>query len=284
MQCRNKLQAMAVWLECMRHPDGEISFFNDAATKIARSPAEILSMAAMLLGTPRTMPTGLRHHTSSGYVSINHTNYYAVVDVGEIGPDYQPGHAHADTLSFELSIGHQRILVNSGTSQYGASEERNRQRQTPAHNTVSVGGLSSSEVWSSFRVARRARPFDLKVSPSEPTQIVCSHDGYHRLNPAVTHTRSWSFSKHEIRIVDQLSNSSDAAQAHFHLHPNCAASLTGNAIEVCVNGESKCQISFSGGRAHLIESGYNSEFGLSLPTTSILVDLYEPILTTIIRL
>ena len=73
-----------------------------------------------------------------------------------IGPDYIPGHAHADTLSFELSLSGQRIFVNSGISEYGLSEERLRQRQTKAHNTVSVNDLSSSQVWSGFRVAKRA--------------------------------------------------------------------------------------------------------------------------------
>lgn len=49
-----------------------------------------------------------------------------------MGPDYLPGHAHADTLSFEWSLFGQRVLVNSGTSEYGLSPERLRQRGTTA--------------------------------------------------------------------------------------------------------------------------------------------------------
>jgi uncharacterized heparinase superfamily protein len=64
----------------------------------------------------------------------------ALLDVAPIGPDYLPGHAPADTLSFELSVFGQRLLVNSGTSCYGASLERLRQRATAAHNTVVVDG------------------------------------------------------------------------------------------------------------------------------------------------
>ena len=30
--------------------------------------------------------------------------YSVVVDRGNIGPDYLPGHSHADTLSFELFV------------------------------------------------------------------------------------------------------------------------------------------------------------------------------------
>ena len=63
---------------------------------------------------------------------------------------------HADNLSFEWSLGEQRVLVNSGTSLYGVSSERHRQRKTKSHNTVEIDGFDSSEIWSGFRVARRA--------------------------------------------------------------------------------------------------------------------------------
>ena len=69
-----------------------------------------------------------------------------------MGPDYIPGHAHADTLSFELSIGAQRVFVNSGTSEYGLSPKRLNQRKTAAHNTVEVDGKDSSQVWSGLEL------------------------------------------------------------------------------------------------------------------------------------
>ena len=43
---------------------------------------------------------------------------YAILDVAPIGPDYLTGHAHADTLAFELSIMSTRVIVNGGTSLY----------------------------------------------------------------------------------------------------------------------------------------------------------------------
>ena len=67
-----------------------------------------------------------------------------------------PGHAHADTLSFEMSIDSKRLVVNSGVSTYSSNEERLLQRGTPCHSTLNYGNLNSSEVWSSFRVGRRA--------------------------------------------------------------------------------------------------------------------------------
>ena len=89
----------------------------------------------------------------SGYGIIEwKRDHKLIVDIAKIGPDYQPGHGHADTLSFELSIFGQRVFVNSGISQYENNSERLRQRSTPAHNTVVVNDNISSDVWNSFRV------------------------------------------------------------------------------------------------------------------------------------
>ena len=56
---------------------------------------------------------------SSGYARLSNQNKSAIafLDVGPIGPNYLPGHGHADTLSFELSIHGKRVVVNAGTSQ-----------------------------------------------------------------------------------------------------------------------------------------------------------------------
>ena len=83
-----------------------------------------------------------------------------IFDAAAVGPDYIPGHAHADTLSFELSIGRERVFVNTGTSQYGSNLARHSERRTAAHNTVEVNNADSSEVWSSFRVGNRAKIID----------------------------------------------------------------------------------------------------------------------------
>jgi hypothetical protein len=47
----------------------------------------------------------------SGYVRLQIGPAVMIADVGEIGPDHLPGHAHADTLSFELSLRGQRVQV-----------------------------------------------------------------------------------------------------------------------------------------------------------------------------
>jgi uncharacterized heparinase superfamily protein len=181
---------MRRWLGAMCHPDGEIAFFNDAAIGVHPSPSE-LNAYAMRLGFGSVPPPadGVTNLVSSGYVRLQLPGAVVLFDVGEVGPAYLPGHAHADTLSFELSIGGRRVAVNSGTSEYGIGAERSRQRGTMAHNTVSIGGMDSSEVWGGFRVARRARPFGA-ASGSGPAQGLfarCGHDGFRRIGIGSDH-------------------------------------------------------------------------------------------------
>jgi uncharacterized heparinase superfamily protein len=145
-----------------------------------------------------------------------------------LGPDYQLGHAHADTLSFEMSLHTHRLFVNSGTSRYGTDNERQRQRGTAAHNTVVVNDGDSSEVWSGFRVGRRARA-RLQSASQTPERILiaASHDGYRDLPGHNQHTRQWSLTAQSLRIDDSLTGAYRRAEARFHLHPQVSVRAGG---------------------------------------------------------
>ena len=168
-QWRDTAARMQQWLQAMRHADGEIGFFNDAALGVAPTCAE-LDGYALRLDLPAPPPPAGRWLQDSGYARLQNRHAVTLLDMAPVGPDYLPGHAHADTLSFELSLHGQRLLVNSGTSCYGAGAERLRQRGTAAHNTVVVDAQDSSQVWSGFRVARRARPVAAQVTLSAGDQ------------------------------------------------------------------------------------------------------------------
>ncbi|PSJ61515.1 heparinase [Mesorhizobium soli] len=221
-----KIAAMRSWLAAMSHPDGEIGFFNDAALGIAPSPAELEAYAGRLRFVPAAAAS-LRWLQDSGYVRLGDDRAVALLDVGRVGPDYLPGHAHADTLSFELSVNGRRVIVNSGTSVYGNGPERLRQRGTAGHNTVEIDGENSSEVWSGFRVARRACPEGLFVTMHDEFSIVaCSHDGYRRLSGRPCHRRSWYFGGDTLIVSDKVEGGHGRAVAAFHFHPACTLSAS----------------------------------------------------------
>jgi len=151
----SKIAKMMEWLECMCHPNGEIAFFNDSVLDVAPTLVELSNYAKRLNIFPNDCTRGqITHLQDSGYIRVDTKNLAVIADIAKIGPDYLPGHGHADTLSFEMSLFKKKIIVNSGISTYEPGSERDRQRGTRCHSTVLVDYVNSSEVWGGFRVAR----------------------------------------------------------------------------------------------------------------------------------
>ncbi len=282
----NKVATKALyWLKTMIHPDGEVSFFNDSAIGIAAKPQQLFDYAKSLGLKVVDDLEKLVTNEHSGYSRISSSLYTLIIDHANVGPDYLPGHAHADTLSFELSVGRERVLVNSGTSLYGASKERLRQRQTAAHNTVVVDGEDSSEVWSGFRVARRA--YSNLSNISQHDNGVClqaSHDGYQRLTGKVTHSRCFTTNECSIQVKDELLGQVERACAFFHLHPNIEVQIvtdqivklvTEDKVELTIHSTSNIQVS---------DSTYHPQFGVSIKNKKLRMDLVDNQLNTIIKI
>nr|WP_301333972.1 alginate lyase family protein [Vibrio agarivorans] len=258
------------WLKSMTHPDGEISFFNDSAIGIAPSPKLVFNYASELNLCPVSDIGPPFINKSSGYTRIEASENVLIFDHGDIGPDYLPGHAHADSLSFELSVSKQRIFVNSGTSMYGISDERHRQRSTCAHNTVVVDGENSSEVWSGFRVARRARSKLLQCNVIEGggATLEASHNGYKRLSGRVTHTRSIELSDKSLLVVDKLQGEFCEAVACFHLHPSIEVIEAKENLIIVLPNEERFSVAGSG-QLEILESTWHPKFGESIPNKKI---------------
>lgn len=273
--------SLYTWLLTMRHPDGEISLFNDAALDIAPSMTELDDYARRILGSiPALTPSPCVHLKDSGYVRLVHGMAVALLDVAPVGPDYLPGHAHADTLSFELSVGAQRVLVNSGTSCYGNSDERLRQRGTAAHNTVVVNGQDSSEMWGGFRVARRAYPFGLNIESSADataTEVHCAHNGYARLPGKPIHHRAWHMDAYGLIVTDRVEGMYESAEARFHFHPAVHVQTGPNQAEgtVTLPGGIVIMWQLKHGRARLQSSTWHPRFGQVEPNQCLAVQLVE---------
>lgn len=268
------LPKMLSWLEVMSHPDGDCSFFNDTAIGIAPFVAQLLS-TAKVFGIQSAIHSSnsetFNYLTSSGYFRLNLQDAVVLGDVGRIGPDYIPGHAHADTLSFELSVFGERFIVNSGTSVYDKGSERLRQRGTAAHSTVVIDGKNSSEVWGGFRVARRASPFGFSRDTVSQT-IRCAHDGYLRLPGKPVHTREWVHSNSSLVVRDTVTGEFKTAEARFHIHPEWRCKLEGNRFTF-VRCDCTVSINVKHGLFRLEPSTYHPEFGISIPNSVLVVQI-----------
>lgn len=257
------INRMRSWLWAMAHPDGDIAFFNDAALSVAPSPSALERYAGRLgLESQRAAGAGTRVLPDSGYVRLEDEACTLLLDVAPVGPDYLPGHAHADTLSFECSIAGQRVIVNSGTSTYDAGKQRRWERSTAAHSTVTVDDRDSSEMWDVFRVARRARPFDCDVDANAGI-VTCSHDGYHRLPGRVTHTRRWQLTDGGFAVTDYVQGGWSEAIGRFYIHPAIELTAHPDGQSGVLVGASMPIIEWhvTGARARVQESTYCPEFG-----------------------
>lgn len=303
---------MLGWLESMVHPDGGIAFFNDAAFGIAPGYMALAAYADRLgirADSPGVRVVGARapqpgknwsddlsegptgvvggagvwpgvawvHLADSGYLRLEGGPAVALLDVAPVGPDYLPGHAHADTLSFELSVAGQRVVVNTGTSRYDTDTQRLFERGTAAHNTVQVDGEDSSEVWGGFRVARRARPFGLEIRPGKSAlEVRCAHDGYRRLPGRPVHWRTWRISEDALRITDQLEGRFTRAVARCHLHPGITVTLEGRTATLVLPEGRTVDLEVVGGVPRVMSTRWHPEFGLSIPNACIEIEFSGP--------
>ncbi len=263
-------QKMLLWLKVMCHPDGQISFFNDAAIGIAAEPGKI-EKYALRLGLSAIDPSqqAIMKLEDSGYVRLQKGSAVLIADVGRIGPDYLPGHAHADTLSFELSLKGKRVFVNSGTSCYGNSTERLAQRGTACHNTMMIDSKDSSEVWGGFRVARRAYPLEMETEDrrNDGLWLTCAHNGYRRLRGKPMHYREWLLTGNSLEIRDRIRGSYSEALVFYHLYPGLTVDL--HTKKICSDDTS---ITYeTDGDVSVKNKYYYPEFGISIPNECLVV-------------
>jgi uncharacterized heparinase superfamily protein len=220
-------------------PDGQIPLFNDSAVGIASSPRDLVKYANRIIGYEQPADNSglvLWRSEASGYYVIRRQDDMMVIDCGDVGPGYQPGHAHSDTLSFELALDGRRVIVDSGVYDYEGGELRQHLRGTRAHNTVMVDRENQSEVWAVFRVARRAKPIhaELEGLPSGGARFCGAHDGYRRLRGRVVHERAVEYHPEGRWIITDRVGGRRAhtVESLLHVHPDYRIALADRVASI----------------------------------------------------
>jgi uncharacterized heparinase superfamily protein len=270
---------MLGWLAAMTHPDGGVAFMNDTAEGGAPPYDELADYARRLDVEARPVRFGPVHDLGpSGYVRLASRDgrTVAVFDNGPIGPDYQPGHAHCDTLSLEISRDGERVLVNSGTSTYEPGEERLYERSTAAHNTVRIDGAEQSEMWGAFRVGRRARILSASASGDSAEG---AHSGFQRLPGAPVHRRTVAVLDGRVEIRDSIEGrGTHLTEWFFHLHPDVAARPADGAVELSRGGRPIGRLGFPRELACSVEGGHwRPDFNVSLPNRRVVLTWRGPL-------
>jgi hypothetical protein len=219
-------------LGSLMHPDGEFALLNDCALGVAPTPASLRERF------PSAVATSGRERDSlpdAGYLTARRDGeFFLVFDAGPIGPEHQPGHGHADTLGFELSIGGQRMITDTGVTTYAPGAARAYDRSTAAHSTVGVDGMDHAELWGSFRCGARPRLESCgRREEGSGTLLEGAYRARLRGGRHLRHQRRIRVQPGDITITDELAcRGCHEAAVRFHLAPGVEPRLAGGGAEL----------------------------------------------------
>ncbi len=215
------IDRMAPMLRYLRHGDGGLARFNGAGLEDAALIAAVAEQASPG-GKPAGRAPAMRiERLAAGTLTV-------LVDSGPPSPPPWDDGAHAGTLSVEISVGRDRLIVNCGGAPASAGHWRYAGRTTAAHSTAVVSDRNSSELRDDGRIGRRRAATKVERDTSDGAQLLSmSHRGYVR-SDGIEHRRRLFLSAdgEDLRGEDVLSGRAGVPFAvRFHLHPAVRATL-----------------------------------------------------------
>ncbi len=267
--------AMLEWLDAMTHPDGGPAFFNDTTFGAAPTLDALIDYVETLgLTSERREFRGMHWLVDTDFFRIMSDDGRTVVlfDAGAPEPAYQPGHAHSESLSFELSRDGGRVFVNSGVSTYEPGPERLWQRQTAAHNTVRIDEEEQSELWASHRCGRRARVLQ---AGERDGWAYAEHTGYRFLPGRPRHHRKMRVTDGSVEILDSITGEGEhLLEWFFHIHPEAIARVCDRSVELSLDGRPVATMTFPfGASAAIVDGSWHPGFNTSVHNTFVHVVL-----------
>jgi uncharacterized heparinase superfamily protein len=215
------IDRMAPVLRMFRHGDGRLAQFNDTSEEYG-------ALADLALTRSEVRGRAVLSAPHSGFQRLQAGKTIVLADTGAPPPHGLDRHAHAGTLSFEMSCGRERLIVNCGAWRGPSARWRLAARNSAAHSTLIVADTNSAEILPDFTLGRR--PVVSKVDRAEEdgsSWISATHDGYAG-NFGLTHSRQLALSADgdDLRGEDALAGRAGEGFAiRFHLHPSVQVSL-----------------------------------------------------------
>ncbi len=266
------IRAMAQAAVDLAHPDGTAAQFNDSGLGMCYAPEAVVAACERVLGW-RPEPQAIFAFREAGYFGLRGKSTYVVADCGPIAPDELPAHGHGDVLSFECSVGGNRIIVDQGVFQYWQGPKRQASRSAASHNTLCIDGADQADFYGSFRCGRRPK-VTLRdyVATANGFVLEGSHDGFAHLPGAPVHVRRLAVTPTAIEIDDRLEGRGGyAATIGLLLHPECAVTMDSGAA-IVVRGESRVRIACDVGLS-TTDAVWWPDMGVELPTRRLVTRL-----------
>ena len=218
---QSAIDRMAPLLRFYRHQDGGLSLFNGTREESAPNIDATLIKADARGQSPRSAPYAGFERLLSGRLLL-------LADTGAPPQREFDRFSHAGTLSFEMSVGRERVIVNCGSAQSTETPWYTAQRTTAAHSTLSIEDRNSSELLENGGIGRRPQTVSCeRLDDEEHLSFTASHDGYgHAFG--VVHLRQIKLAKHSELILGSdrlIGEGLHSFCIRFHLHPDVTVSI-----------------------------------------------------------
>jgi uncharacterized heparinase superfamily protein len=247
------IDRMMPLLRFFRQGDGSFAHFNGMGDTATDQLATVLAYDDVRAALSNNAP-------HSGYQRIDANGTILIADAGRPPPpDFSIG-AHAGCLSFELSVGRQRLIVNCGVPKASSTALRRLARTTAAHSTATLNDTSSCRILTRGAIGELmgeaivSGPTRIEVerqSVAGATVLGLRHNGYLD-RYSIIHDRQLTLAEAGDRLdgVDSFLNpggrpankgGKDSFAIRFHLHPNVRASVVNDRRAVLMelpDGES----------------------------------------------
>ncbi len=237
----NAIDRMMPMLRFFRHGDGSFALFNGMSS----APSDLL---ATLLAYDDTHGVPMASMPHTGFQRLEAGVTTVIMDTGPPPPPSVSQDAHAGCLSFELSSGPSRIVINCGMPSTGRDNWRAFARSTAAHSTLTFHDTSSCQFVELSAMKRLLHGAPVVSGPSTVESyrevvangelLTTSHDGYaarfgvaHRRVLMVAHDGSRLDGEDTLLLTPGTrikGNETDYA-LRFHLHPAVKASRLSDA-------------------------------------------------------
>ncbi len=214
-------------LRGLRHGDGGLALFNGSKEDSHTLVELVLAQA----GRAGRAPAAL---TEGGFYRLQAGKNVLIADCGAPAPANLDRFAHAGTLSFEFSVGRERLIVNVGAAPAAGPEWRDATRSTAAHSTLTIADTSSSELLPNG-LGRRADKVEVQHQDASGAHwLEASHNGYARAFGAIHRRRLYlSQSGDDLRGEDVIeAETPQPFVIRFHLHPAVGAGVQENGEAV----------------------------------------------------
>jgi uncharacterized heparinase superfamily protein len=231
----NAIDRMMPMLRFFRHGDGSVAMFNG----MSGTPSDLI---ATLLAYDDTHGAPMASMPHTGFQRLDAGQMTVIIDTGPPPPPNVSADAHAGCLSFEMSSGPSRIVINCGMPSTGRDNWRAFARSTAAHSTLAYHEASSCQFVEMSTMKKLLQGAPIVAGPhsvenfrevvSNGELLTTSHDGYVQ-RFGLIHRRVLMVSPDGTRLdgEDTISpapnarvrnNETDYA-LRFHLHPSVKA-------------------------------------------------------------